>query len=192
MKYQVNFHAKTWYLHTWKWHVKRSLLLWLQNKSHLSQQKKPLNEMVWNCIGVYVINKTLHGRLEIQNFSLTVKKYFTSEWANKWNIFQHSQRNFVSPCGHVISSIHVYHAWLFSRKSGMKWESQNQLIREDFFWPGPSQKPQNLWTCILHLCKASMHFSFLLSTTKSQNVNIVFIHLLVYSDLQFYFLAAHK
>ena len=35
--------------------------------------------MVWYFIGVHIINRTLHGRLE--------------------------KRNFVSPCGHVISSI---------------------------------------------------------------------------------------
>ena len=32
-----------------------------------------------------------------------LKKYFTCSW----NIFQHSKRNFVSLCGHVISSIYV-------------------------------------------------------------------------------------
>ena len=50
--------------------------------------------MVWYFIGVYIIKKTLHGRLEIQNFSSHVEK-----------IFQHSTRNFVSPRSHVISSI---------------------------------------------------------------------------------------
>ena len=30
--------------------------------------------MVWYFIGVYVINRTLHGRLEIRNFSSRVKK----------------------------------------------------------------------------------------------------------------------
>ena len=39
-----------------------SLLLWLHNRSHLSQQK---SEMVWYFIGVYVIKNTLHGCLEI-------------------------------------------------------------------------------------------------------------------------------
>ena len=53
--------------------------------------------MVWYVIGVYIINSTLHGRLEIGNFSLVLKKFF--------NIFQHSQRNLVSPRGHVLSSI---------------------------------------------------------------------------------------
>ena len=32
--------------------------------------------MVWYFIGVCTINRTLHGRLEIQNFSSRVKKYF--------------------------------------------------------------------------------------------------------------------
>ena len=34
--------------------------------------------MIWNFIGVYITNSTLHGRLEIQNFSFHVEKYFTS------------------------------------------------------------------------------------------------------------------
>ena len=32
--------------------------------------------MVWYFIGVCIINRTLHGRLEIQNFSSRVEKYF--------------------------------------------------------------------------------------------------------------------
>ena len=51
--------------------------------------QKYLSEMVWHFIGVYIINRTLHGYLEIQNFSSCVEKYF------------------VSPCGHVISSVYV-------------------------------------------------------------------------------------
>ena len=49
-------------------HVKRSPLLWLHNKSRLSQEKC-LTEMVLYFIGVYIINRTLHNRLEIRNFS---------------------------------------------------------------------------------------------------------------------------
>ena len=52
--------------------------------------------MVWHFIGVYIINRTLHDRLEIRNLSSRVEKYFTSER----NIFQHSKRNFVSSGGH--------------------------------------------------------------------------------------------
>ena len=59
-------------------HVKRSPLLWLHNKSCLLLPKKYLSEMIWNFIGVYIINRTLHGRFEIQNFSFRVEKYFTS------------------------------------------------------------------------------------------------------------------
>ena len=33
--------------------------------------------MVWHFIGVYIINRTLHDRLEIRNFSSRVEKYFT-------------------------------------------------------------------------------------------------------------------
>ena len=49
--------------------VKISLLLWLHNKPHLSDRK-----MLWYFIGVYIINRTLHGHLEIPNFSSCVKK----------------------------------------------------------------------------------------------------------------------
>ena len=54
-------------------HVKISTLLWLHNKSCLSQEKNCFNEMVWYFIGVYIINRTLHGRLEIRNFSSRVE-----------------------------------------------------------------------------------------------------------------------
>ena len=52
--------------------------------------------MVLYSIGVYIINRTLRGRLDIRNFSsrLVLK------------IFQHSKRNFVSPHVHVISSMY--------------------------------------------------------------------------------------
>ena len=35
--------------------------------------------MVWYIIGVYIIKRTLQGRLEIQNLSPSVEKYFTSK-----------------------------------------------------------------------------------------------------------------
>ena len=55
--------------------------------------------MVWYFIGVYTINRTLHGRLKIRNFSSHVENIF-HEWA-----LQHSKRNFVSLRDHGISSI---------------------------------------------------------------------------------------
>ena len=33
--------------------------------------------MVWYFIGVYKMNTTLHGRLEIRNFFLCVEEFFT-------------------------------------------------------------------------------------------------------------------
>ena len=54
--------------------VKRSPLLWLHNNSRTLRQKKLFTrEMVWNFIlGVYIGNRTLHGRLEIRNVSSSV------------------------------------------------------------------------------------------------------------------------
>ena len=63
-------------------HVKRSPLLWLHNKFHLSQEEKYLSEMVWHCIGVYII-------IEL----------YMAAWRNEFFLC------FVSPRGHVKSSI---------------------------------------------------------------------------------------
>ena len=54
-------------------HVKISPFLRLHNKSGLLQQK--LKGLVF--ISVYIINRILHGRFEIRNFSCPVKTYFT-------------------------------------------------------------------------------------------------------------------
>ena len=53
-------------------HVRRSPLLWLHNGAYQSKSK-----IVWNFTGVYVINRTLHGHLEIENFPSCVEKYVT-------------------------------------------------------------------------------------------------------------------
>ena len=34
--------------------------------------------MAWYFIAVYIMNKTLHGRLEIRNFSSSVETYFNT------------------------------------------------------------------------------------------------------------------
>ena len=52
--------------------------------------------MVWHFIGVYIINRTLHGRLEIGSFSSRVEKIF----------FNTRREISLSPRGHVISSIY--------------------------------------------------------------------------------------
>ena len=72
--------------------------------------------MVWYFIGVYIINRTLHGRLEIRNFSSHVENNISLvRCTHSRNIFQHSKRNFVSPRGNVISSIYFWttHTSLF-------------------------------------------------------------------------------
>ena len=48
--------------------------------------------MVWYFIGVYIINRTLHGRLEIRNFSSRVEKIFHFFAALIREIFFNTQR----------------------------------------------------------------------------------------------------
>ena len=99
----ISSHVKiTCYFHMWKYHCCYGAL---HNKSRLSQEKNCFNEMVWYFIGVYIINRTLHGRLRIRNFSSRVENISLVRGAYLWNIFQHLKRNIVSPRGHVISSI---------------------------------------------------------------------------------------
>ena len=51
--------------------------------------------MVWHFIGVYIINRTLHGLLEIRNFSSHVeKKYFTSECSEQVKYFSTLEEKF--------------------------------------------------------------------------------------------------
>ena len=61
--------------------------------------------MVWHFIGVYIINRKVHGRLRYEISLLVLKNISLVCCAHSWNIFQHSKRNFVSLRGHVISSI---------------------------------------------------------------------------------------
>ena len=48
--------------------------------------------MVWYFIGVYIINRTLHGRLEIRNFSSPVEKIFHLFAAHTREIFFNTRR----------------------------------------------------------------------------------------------------
>ena len=95
------------YLLMWK---QRSPLLWLHNKSRLLQQKK-WSEMVWHCIGVYI----------------TIELYMLA-WRNEFFLC------FVSPCGHVKSSI----SWNEYKK---KWTSFVIYFFND------SYLSKNLLTC---------------------------------------------
>ena len=99
MKYQVSFLLKKWYLHmrdnTLFSHIKNSLMLWLQDKSCLSQQK---NVLKWNGL-------IFHGQLEIQNFKniifaqsfavLTCEIFFSS-----WDILGPFIRGKIGPVLH--------------------------------------------------------------------------------------------
>ena len=61
--------------------------------------------MVWFFIGVYKIDRTLHGLLKIRNFFSCVEEYFThSLRLLVKNVSQHSKRHFVSLRGQVIIS----------------------------------------------------------------------------------------
>ena len=63
--------------------------------------------MVWFVIGVYKIDRTLHGRLKIWNIFSYAGEYFSHSLCLLVKYFsQHSKRHFVSPRGQVISSIY--------------------------------------------------------------------------------------
>ena len=54
--------------------------------------------MVWYFIGVYIIHRTLHGRLEIQNFSSRVEKIFTRSLRSLVKYFSTLEEKFpISP-----------------------------------------------------------------------------------------------
>ena len=83
----ISSHVKiTCYLHMWKYRLCYGYIIY-----RAFHTKKLLK---WNDL---VIHWCLY---------LALKKYFTSEPANEWNIILQSKRNFVSPRGHVISSIY--------------------------------------------------------------------------------------
>ena len=57
--------------------------------------------MVWHFIGVYIIIRTLHDRLETRNFSSRVEKYFTSERSKRVKYFSTREEKFrisARPC----------------------------------------------------------------------------------------------
>ena len=48
--------------------------------------------MVWYFIGVYIINRTLHGRSEIQNFCSRVEKIFHERAQRMSEMFFNTRR----------------------------------------------------------------------------------------------------
>ena len=68
-----------------------SMLMYIISACH-KMSKNYLSKMVWHFIGVYIINRTLHGRLEIRNFSSRVEKNISLvRCAHSSNIFQRSK-----------------------------------------------------------------------------------------------------
>ena len=67
--------------------------------------------MVWHFIGVYIINRTLHDRLEIRNFSSRVEKYFTRSLRSLVKYFSTLEEKFrisARPCNILyLSNIQV-------------------------------------------------------------------------------------
>ena len=89
-------------------HVKRSLLLWLHNTLHPSQQKKKLSKMVWYFTGVYIIKIEYYMAACRYKFSLLVFKNIPLvRCTHSWNVFQNLERNFISLYIHVISSTFI-------------------------------------------------------------------------------------
>ena len=65
----ISSHVKiTCYFHMWKYHRCYGYII-----NHAFRRIKLFQWMVWYFIGVYIINRTLHGRLEIRNFSSRVE-----------------------------------------------------------------------------------------------------------------------
>ena len=55
-------------------------------------------------VDVYILNRTMHDRLEIRTSIPVLKNISRVSAVNEWNIFQHKKINFVSPNGHAISA----------------------------------------------------------------------------------------
>ena len=71
----ISSHVKiTCYLHMWKYRLCYGYII-----NRAFHTKKLLSEMVWYLIGVYIINKTLHGRLKrrslVKYFSILEEKF---------------------------------------------------------------------------------------------------------------------
>ena len=72
-------------------------------------------ETIWYFIheaGVYIINRILHGRLEIRNFSSRVEKYFTRSLrslAKYFSTLEEKFRIFARPCN-ILYLLHVSYA----------------------------------------------------------------------------------
>ena len=65
--------------------------------------------MVWYFIGVYIMNRKLHGRLKIQNFSSHDEKYFTRSLHLLVKYYSPFEEKFRISTSHVIFSLYTSH-----------------------------------------------------------------------------------
>ena len=81
--------------------------------------------MVWHFIGVYIINRTLHDRLEIRNFSSRVEKYFTRSLRSLVKYFSTLEEKFrfsARPCNilYLFSAKSWYQPWSIMKNKGLR------------------------------------------------------------------------
>ena len=89
--------------------------------------------MVWHFIGVYIINRTLHDRLEIQNLSSRVEKYFTRSLRSLVKYFSTLEEKFrisARPCNilYILPSLVTSPSFIFSAKHGLKTHNAFAMI----------------------------------------------------------------
>ena len=88
--------------------------------------------MVWHFIGVSILNRTLHGRLVIRNFSSVLKKYFTRLLRSLVKYFSTLEEKFrisARPCN-------ILYIWLLHvAATGQKvWPCTEILDHLPVFW----------------------------------------------------------
>ena len=83
--------------------------------------------MVWHFIGVYIINRTLHDRLEIRNFSSRVEKYFTRSLRSLVKYFSTLKEKFrisARPCNILYKTVALEGTCQIGRQTGLEiWRS---------------------------------------------------------------------
>ena len=94
--------------------------------------------MVWHFIGVYIINRTLHDRLEIRNFSSRVEKYFTRSLRSLVKYFSTLEEKFrisARPCNilYVLRSKYCSKLRLSYRRK-IEFERKNVIFFFSFFF----------------------------------------------------------
>ena len=115
----ISSHVKiTCYLHMWKDHGCYGYMI---HRAFAAKKMLKWNGFNWHFIGVYIINRTLHDRLEIRNFSSRVEKYFTRSLHSLVKYFSTLEEKFrisARPCN-ILYLLYKYQwntRWAFARK----------------------------------------------------------------------------